>query len=163
MYGIIVGGGFHIADYAEGNREVRAFHQGKFQLQGVVLAMGVVDKNILFRDAVLAELHHFQPEAFLHQSVFVVLAEEHGLAMSQIDGVFGAVFFLGNGIMRAVIEDDAVLENLADAGSFVVVGGFQDFHCSGCIRGNGACKEVAACTEAEFRRMERVFYRTVRR
>lgn len=51
----------------------------------------------------------------------VVLAEEHGLAMFQIDGVFGAVFFLGNGVVRAVIEDDAVLENLADAGSFVVV------------------------------------------
>ena len=83
----------------------------------------------------------FSPEAFLHQSVFVVLAEEHGLAMFQIDGVFGAVFFLGNGVVRAVIEDDAVLENLADAGSFVVVGGFQDFHRSGCIRGNGACKK----------------------
>ena len=42
-------------------------------------------------------LHHFQSETFLHQSVFVVLAEEHGLAVFQIDGVLGAVFFLGNG------------------------------------------------------------------
>ena len=41
-----------------------------------------------------------------------------GLPCSKIDGVFG-VFFLGNGIVRAVIEDDAVLENLADAGSLL--------------------------------------------
>ena len=83
MYGIIVGGGFHVADYAEGNREVRAFHQGKFQLQGVVLAMGVVDKNILFRDAVLAELHHFQPEALPASVRIRCSRREHGLAMSR--------------------------------------------------------------------------------
>ena len=57
---IIVGRSIYIADYTECNREVGTFHQGEFQLQGVVLAMGVVDKNILFRNAVLAELHHFE-------------------------------------------------------------------------------------------------------
>ena len=59
MYGIVVGRGFHIADYAEGNREVRAFHQGKFQLQGVVHAVGIVDEDILLCNAVLTEFHDF--------------------------------------------------------------------------------------------------------
>ena len=124
--------------------------------------MSVVNKDVLFRNTVFTEFHHFQSETFLHQSVFVVLAEEHGLAVFQIDGVLGAVFFLGNGVVRTVIEDNAVLENFADTCAFMVVGGFQNLYCSGCIRGYGTCKEVTACAEAEFCRLERVFYRTVR-
>ena len=119
MNGIVVSRSFHIADNAECNREVWTFHQGKLQLQGIVHAVGIVDEDILLCNAVFTEFHDFQTEAFLHQSVFIVLAEEHRFAMLQVDGILGTVFLLGHGVMRTVVEDDAVLQNLANGSALV--------------------------------------------
>ncbi len=59
MNSIVVSRSFHIADNTECNREVGTFHQGKLQLQGVVHAVGIVDKDILLCNAVLTEFHDF--------------------------------------------------------------------------------------------------------
>ena len=64
--------------------------------------------------------------------------------------------------MCSVVEDDAVLEYFADAGSLVVVGCFENFDCAWCIGCDGACKEASACSEAEFNWIERVFDCSVR-
>ena len=104
-----------------------------------------------------------QPETFLRQTVFVVFAEEHRFAVLQIDGVLGASFLIIYRVVRAVVEDDAVLEDFAHRGALVPGGGLQDIHRTLCVRGHGAGKEASACAEAQLCRMEGVFHRAVRR
>ena len=58
--------------------------------------------------------------------------------------------------MCAVIEYDAVLQDLADRCTLVVVSGREDIDCAGSSSGNGACKEMAAGAKAEFCRTERI-------
>ncbi len=43
--------------------------------------------------------------------------------MFNVDGVFGAALLVVNCIVSSVIEDDAVLKNLADRCTLVVVSG----------------------------------------
>ena len=87
-YGLLVGRSLNVADYSESYREsVLVVHHGELQLQGVVLAVGVVHEDVLLRDAVLAELHHLQAEAFLHEAELVVLTEDERLAVLHVDCV----------------------------------------------------------------------------
>ena len=67
-HSFIVGGGFYITDYAESYGEVRAFHEGKFQLQGVVQAVGNLNENIVLSNAVLTNLHDLKAKALLNES-----------------------------------------------------------------------------------------------
>jgi len=46
--------------------------------------------------------------------------------VNQVDGVLGSPFAVVHGVVRAVVEDDAVLQNLAHGGSLVPLGGFQE-------------------------------------
>ena len=64
--------------------------------------------------------------------------------------------------MGTVVEDDAVLQNLTDGSTLVLVGGLQDFHGARGVSGYGAGEEVAAGTKAQLGRTEGVFYRAVR-
>ena len=137
-------------------------HHCEFQLQGVVLAVCVVYEYVFLGDAVFAQFHNLKAEAFLHQAVFVVLAEEQGLAVAHVDGVLGAAFLLVNGVVAAVVEDYAVLQNLAYRCALVLVGSLQYVDCSFCVSGYGACKEVASCAEAKLGGQERVFHCAVR-
>ena len=119
MDGLVVSRSFHIADNTESHREtILVAHGGQLQLQGVVLAMGIVYENIVHRDAVLANLHHFQSETILHQAILVVLTEDELLTVTHIDAVLFATLLGIDGVVAAVVEDDAVLQNLADGGSF---------------------------------------------
>ena len=83
--------------------------------------------------------------------------------MFQIDGVFGASFFGRDTFMGTVIEDNAILQYFYYRCTFVISGSFQNFHRGSTVNGYTACKEAAACTEAEFGRMERIFNRSIRR
>ena len=67
--GSIVGRSLNITDDTEGYREaVLVAHHGEFQLQGIVLAVGIMDKNVATGDAVFADFHYFQAESFLHET-----------------------------------------------------------------------------------------------
>ena len=88
MYGIVVGRSLHVADHTESDGEaILGRHHGKLQLQGVVLAVGIVDEYIVDGVAILADLHHLQAEALLHQSELVVLTEHELLTVAHVDGV----------------------------------------------------------------------------
>lgn len=63
--------------------------------------------------------------------------------------------------MRTVIEDNAVLQNLANGSPFVSHGCLQYFHCPRSIGSYRAGKETAAGTEAKLCRVEWIFYRTI--
>ena len=162
-YAVVVGGSIHIADDAEGDGEtVVVSHQGKLQLQGVVLAMGIMNQDILLGDAVLTNLHHLQTETFLNETELVVRTEDKGLAMFYVDGVLLTGIGLIDSIVTVVIEDDAVLQNLAYGCSLVVVGSFQNLNRSLSISGHGTGKEMTAGSEAELSGTEGIFHRTVR-
>ena len=88
-------------------------HHGELELQGVVLAVGVVNENVFLGDAVFAYLHYFKPEAFLYESVFVVLAEYERLAVAYVDSVLLSSFLVIYRVVATIVEDDTVLENLA--------------------------------------------------
>ena len=142
-YGVIIGGCLDIADNAQGYGEsVAVAHQGQLELQGVVLAVGIVYKDILECDAVLTYLYNLKAESLLHKAELIVLAEYQGLSVLDVDGVLGAALLVVYCIVCTVIEYDAVLQNLADRCTLVVVCGLEDIYCAGSIGGNGAGKEM---------------------
>ena len=107
-------------------------------------------------DAVLTYLYNLKAESLLHKAELIVLAEYQGLSVLDVDGVFGAALLVVYCIVCTVIEDDAVLKNLADRCTLVVVCGLEDINGAGSIGGNGAGKEMTACTKAELCGTERI-------
>ena len=162
-YGVIVGGSLNVADNAQCYGEsVTVTHQGKLELQGVVLAVSIVYKDILKGDAVLAYLDNLEAETVLHESELVVLTEYQGLAVLYVDGVLGATLLVIYCIVGSVVEYNAVLQDFADRCTLVVVCGLEDINGAGSIGGNGAGKEVTACTKAELCGTERILNSAVR-
>ena len=123
MYGIVVGRSLHVADHTESDGEaILGRHHGKLQLQGVVLAVGIVDEYIVDGVAILADLHHLQAKALLHESELIVLAEDELLTMTDVDGVLLTTLVVVDDVVAVVVEDDAVLQNLCDASALVLIG-----------------------------------------
>ena len=155
--GIIVGGSINIADDTKGDGEtVAVAHQGEFQLQGVVLAVSIVNEYVVEGIAVLTDFYDLQAEALLNESEFVVLTEDEFLTVLYVDGILLTAFLVIDGLMAAVIEDDAVLQYLRDAGTLMLVGSLQHFDSTLGIGCHTAGKEVAAGTKAELGRTERI-------
>ena len=112
-YCIVIGGSLNVTDDAECNGEsVTVTHQGELELQGVVLAVCIVYKDILEGDAVLADLYDLKAESLLNQSELIVLTEYQGLAVLYVDGVLGTTLLVVNCIVSAVVEYHAVLQDL---------------------------------------------------
>ena len=81
--------------------------------------------------------------------------------MLHVDGILGSSLLGVYGIMCAIVEDDTVLQDFAYAGSLMLVGSLQDFHCSCSICCHGTCEEVSACSKAQFCRAERILHGAV--
>ena len=162
LYGIIVGGSLHIADDTKCHGEsVAIAHQGKLELQGIVLTMCIVYQNVVHGDAVLSDFHNLKSETFLNQTKLVVLAKYQRLAVLYIDGTLGTAVLIIYIIVGAVVEDDAMLQNLANGCALVLIGRLQDFNGAGSVCGNGTGKEVATRTEAELCRTEGFLHRSI--
>ena len=161
-YSVIVGRCLYFTNHTECNREIGAFHQSQLQLKSIVLAMSIVNQNIFFCDAILAKFYHFQSETFLHQSELFVFTEQHRFAVFQIDRILCASFLRCNRSVSSVIEDYTVLQNFHNRCTLMVGCCFQNLYRSGAVYSDTTCKETSACTECQFCRMERVFYRSVR-
>ena len=157
MYGIVVGRSLHVADHTESDGEaILGRHHGKLQLQGVVLAVGIVDEYIVDGVSILANLYHLQTEALLHESELVVLTEDELLAMLYVDSILLTAFLIIYGLVATIVEDDTVLQYLRDAGTFVLVGSLQYLDSTLGISCYATGKEVTAGTEAELGRTERI-------
>ena len=64
---VVVGGCLYVTNYTKGNGEsVAVAHQGELQLQGIVLAVSIVNKNIIEGVAILADFYHLQAKALLN-------------------------------------------------------------------------------------------------
>ena len=127
MYGFVIGGSINVADDAKSHGEsVAIAHQGELQLQGVVLAVGIVYQYVVQRVAVFSYLYYLQTEALLYQSELVVLAEHQFFAVANIDSVLLASLLIIYCLMAAVVEDDTVLQNLADSSTLMLIGSLQN-------------------------------------
>ena len=160
---VVIGGSLDVTDNAQCYGEsVAVTHQGKLELQGVVLAVGIMYKDILECNAVFTDLYDLKAESLLHESELIDLAEYQGFTMLDVDGVLGAALLVVYCIVCTVIEDNAVLQDLAYRCTLVVVGCLEDIDCTGSIGGNGAGKEVTACTKTELCGTERILNGAVR-
>ena len=124
--------------------------------------MSIVNKNIFFCDAILADFNNLQSESFLYEAEFIILSEDKRLAVFYINGVLGTSFFCVYTVMSAIVENDTVLEYFSYAGTFMVVSCFQNLYGSRGICSNCTGKEVSASTKTKFCRAERIFHRSVR-
>ena len=68
--------------------------------------------------------------------------------MTNINGVLLAAFLVIDAVVRAIVEDDAILQDLRDTGTLVVMCSLQHLDGTGGVGGHGAGKEMTACTEA---------------
>ena len=155
LNGIVVCRSLNIADDTKCYWEsVLVVHHRKFQLQSVVLTVGIVNEYILLCDSVLTDFHYLQSESFLHESVFVVLTKDEGLSVLYVDGVLLTSLLIIYWVVATIIEDNAVLQDLAYGSTLVLIGSLQDFHCLGSVGSHRAGEEVSACTEAKLCRAE---------
>ena len=93
----------------------------------------------------------------------MIRSEQHRFSVFQVNGIPFAVFFLGYGVVRAVVENDAVLQHFDYGSAFMVRRRFKHFYSRTSIYRNAAGKETSARSEAKLCRAERVFHCTVRR
>ena len=164
LYCIVVSRCVNITDNAESNREaVIVAHQGKLQLQCIVLAVSIVNKDIFLCDTVLANLYDLQPEAILNKTELAILTENQRFAMLYVDSILCTTSLIINRLVCSVVEDNAVLKNLANCCALVVVSSLQDVDCCSSICGNGASKEMTACTKAKLSWAEWILNSSVRR
>ena len=164
MHGFVIGWSSHVANHTKSYREAMlVVHHGQLQLQGIILAVSIMYQYIIKGITILTDRHHLQTETLLYQTELVVLAEHEFLAVAYIDTVLLSTFLGIDGIVAAIVEDDAVLQDLAHSSTFMVVGSLQDLHCLGIIGSHRTGKELTASTEAELSRTERIFYCTIRR
>lgn len=110
----VVGDGLDVADDADGEGQGVAVHHGELLVEEVALAVGVVDEDVVDGVAVFTDSDGFEQEAVLDETAVFVFAEDHLLAVAQVDGLVGAYLTVGDGCVDAVVEDDTVLEYLDD-------------------------------------------------
>ena len=111
-------------DDAHGHRIVGVFHRGEHRVKRRVALVGVVRQHIVERVAVLANGHHLELHVLEDETLFVVGAEEHLLAVAQRDRTLGARGLVGRkGGMGLVVEDHAVLQYFHDRHAAVQRGG----------------------------------------
>ena len=163
LYRIVVGGCLHITDYTQCDGEsIVVSHQGQLELERVVLAMSIVDQDIVDRNVVLTNFHDFQRETVLHQSVLLLVAKDERFSMFDVDCILGTCSRGVNGVVSAIIEDDTVLQDFAYAGSLVIVSSLQNLDGSWSVCRNGTSEEMATCTKAKLSGSERILHSSVR-
>ena len=137
MNSLVVGWSLNIADNAKSYREAMlVVHHGELELQGVVLAMGIVYENVLLRNAILTNLDHLQAEAFLNKAILVVLAKDKRLTVTHIDGIFLTAVLVVNRVVASIVEYDTVLQYLTNRSSLVLVGCLKNLYRLRSVGGN---------------------------
>ena len=137
MNSLVVGLSLNIADNAKSYREAMlVVHHGELELQGVVLAMGIVYENVLLRNAVLTNLDHLQAEAFLNKTILVVLSKDKRLTVTHIDGILLTAVLVVNRVVASIVEYDTVLQYLTNRSSLVLVGCLKNLYRLRSVGGN---------------------------
>ena len=118
--------------------------------------MSIMNEYIVDGVAILTDLYNLQTEALLYETELIVLTKDEFLAMLYIDGILLTTLVVVNYIMAVVVEDHTVLQNLSDAGAFVLISSLQYLYTAFGIGSHTTGEEMSAGTEAEFCRAERI-------
>ena len=121
-----------------------------------------MNEDVVHGDAVLAYFNNLQSETFLCKTKLVVFTEHQGLSMLHVDGVLGTACLVVDVVVSAMVEDYAILHNLAHGSALVVIGCLQNIYGSRGVCCYGASKEVSTCTKAQFCWTEGVLHSTIR-
>ena len=121
-----------------------------------VLGGLVVDHDVVHRDAVLADGHRLQATAVEAQTLVLLLAEDHGLAILEDDGAVVTDGTVGDGGVGLVVEDHAVLQHFHHAGAIVLCGAGHDVGGQRRQAVQCACIEGALCAHHQLTRVEGV-------
>jgi hypothetical protein len=116
--------------------------------------MSIMNEYIVDGVAILTDLYNLQTEALLYETELIVLTKDEFLAMLYIDGILLTTLVVVNYIMAVVVEDHTVLQNLSDAGAFVLISSLQYLYTAFGIGSHTTGEEMSAGTEAEFCRTE---------
>src|SRR5213082_1240963 len=135
-------------------------HEGD---RGVFLVR-VVDEAVRFVKARLApQLDHFRQRPLHAYAAVAVLAEDHRLAVLQVEHAFGPRLARGERVERAVVEDVAVLVDLDERDALVARRGLDDRAEVFDVNVYGARDEGRLRVDGERERVDRVVYDAHRR
>ena len=79
-----------------------------------------MDEHIVDGVAILADGYGLEAETVLNQTAVHILAENHLLAMHEVDGAVGAMLTVGDIVVDSVVENHAVLQNLNHRAALVL-------------------------------------------
>src|SRR3989440_2130814 len=117
---VLVGLALDVAEDADGLREIGLLHAREHEGDRWVLDVRVVDETVRFVEAGLrAQLDDLGARAVHAYAAVSVFAEDHRLAVFEIEHAVGADGPLGERVERAVVEDVAVLVDLYEADALV--------------------------------------------
>src|SRR3989304_540429 len=120
---VVISGALDGAEDADGHGELRVVHAAEEEGDGGVVQRLVVDEEVLLADGVLAQLDDLGLEAVETDAFVLVLAEDHGLALLEVEHAVGADLFGGEVLEGAVVVDVAVLVDLGEGGALGPGGG----------------------------------------
>jgi len=160
---VVEGRGFHVADDADGDGEMRRHHVCQHHVDTRVFGGLVVDENVLLGDAVLANLHHFKLVAIEADTFVAVLTEDKRLAVDALHLHVVADVLAGNIFVHAVGENHAVLQDLSHGDAVVLIRLPEDFAQLLGVDIHATGKEGSLGTDGEFARIERILVCALRR
>ena len=166
---LVIGGAFDIADdtHCDGEFGIGGSpsvgvvaHHGEFHREGEVGVLGVVDDEVVLRDAVFADGDAPDVPAVQDETLVTVLAVNHGFAFLEEDAAVLTERGIGDGLVDAVGKDDAVGQHLHHRSALVAGGGNHALDRVGNVGIDGTGKEIAAGTETELSGAEGVLDRS---
>ena len=141
---------------AEGSGEVRVVELGKERCVEGIIVLGIVDEQVVFGDAIFPDGDDFGVDAVEADAAVLFLAENKGLPFLEVEDLIVPDAAAVDAFPYVFIKDDAVLEDLDEAGAFVGLGGLEGFdHVLG-VGVDGAGEECGFCTECELHGVDRV-------
>src|SRR5665647_618180 len=97
-HGSVIGLCTYRPDNSKCDRILRIGHSCQSVMYPGIRLVGIMDKDILFRYALLTQFNHFQFQVFKNDTLVTVLPKDHWLTVMQHNGVVISGFLVGDGI-----------------------------------------------------------------
>src|SRR5574344_262116 len=108
----LVGLALNISDNTQSYRVLRVLHINKHILQTKVILVGIMNKNIILCNAILANLNNFKLMAIHYKSLIPILAKNHRFAILKNNCSLCSYISIRDLCVSTVIEDYTVYKHL---------------------------------------------------
>ena len=150
-------------DNAKCHRQVGTIHHGQHLMQEETLTMCIMHQHVVDSVTILADGHRLEAETILNETTVHLLAEDHLLAMHEVDCAVRTIHTVSYIVVDAVVENHAVLQNLNHSATLVLSRGHHHLLADVKRHIQAAGKERAACAKGQLGRNERVLGRSIGR